>query len=373
MISYVLPTRDRPEALDRTLRAIGELSAASHEAVGGGEVIVIDNASMTPTTAPRRLANGLPVHAIRLEANLNAAARNLGAATASGRWLLMLDDDSYPLDDGHLNSIRGAPPNIAAIGGEILLPDGSHEAGGLPEVFVGCGALVRRRAFLDVGGYDPAFEYYAEEYDLCAKLIRLGWSVTHDFRFRTMHERASGGRDANRMLHHLVRNNAWVIRRYVPAECDVAGLITTMTHRYRRIASRENAEAGFRRGLADMTETLGDQPHHPMSRDQWDRFAGASAVREGLRNSGLSRSSRVAIVEAGKGVEVIQAALEESGIERVLRPGHADAVVIGTLSPGPLWDGAAQWAARGVRVVLPWKPQRFRLRTPLVASTGSER
>ncbi len=145
MISYLLPTRNRPGILRETLEALGRLPR--HDA----EVIVVDNFSESATEAPAVLDNGFEVRMLRLPLNAGAAARNAGAEAARGDWLVMLDDDSHPLDDGHIDVIAEAPPDVAAIGAEIHLPRGSEttrEAGGLPEVFVGCGAAVRRETYL---------------------------------------------------------------------------------------------------------------------------------------------------------------------------------------------------------------------------------
>ena len=188
-ISYILPTRNRPDALATTLAKLGDLPRPEHELAGGAEVIVVDNASDPSASIPCRLNNGLPIALIRRCTNDGAAARNLAANLARGQWLAMLDDDSHPLDCGHLHALAGVPAEVAAIGADIRLPDGSREAGGLPEVFIGCGVAIRRDAFLDAGGYDPSFHYYAEEYDLCAKLILRGGRIIHDSSFRVLHEK----------------------------------------------------------------------------------------------------------------------------------------------------------------------------------------
>ncbi|MBX9738080.1 MAG: glycosyltransferase family 2 protein, partial [Phycisphaerales bacterium] len=119
MLSYVLPTRDRPAELARTLSRIGMLDHDGHAA----EVIVVDNASRARVTAPRRLANGVTVRLVRLNENRSTAARNVGAREAAGQWIAMLDDDSSPLcGRGVIEAARNADPDTAAIGAEIFLP-----------------------------------------------------------------------------------------------------------------------------------------------------------------------------------------------------------------------------------------------------------
>ena len=66
---------------------------------------------------------------------------------AAAPWLLLLDVDSWPMDAGFLAIAAGAAADVAVIGLDIRLPGGRREAGGLPEVHVGCGALVRTDAF----------------------------------------------------------------------------------------------------------------------------------------------------------------------------------------------------------------------------------
>ena len=76
MISYILPTRNRPECLARTLGALGSLP--THDA----EVIVVDNAGSPAASVASRLANGLPTCVIRRSTNEGAAGRNAGAAAS---------------------------------------------------------------------------------------------------------------------------------------------------------------------------------------------------------------------------------------------------------------------------------------------------
>ena len=96
LISYVIPTRGRPERLAATLRALATRTAAR------AEVVVIDDAAPEPVRLPRDAAGALPVTVVRLETRHGAAARNAGVRVAAGRWIVMLDDDSYPVNDGML-------------------------------------------------------------------------------------------------------------------------------------------------------------------------------------------------------------------------------------------------------------------------------
>ncbi len=360
MISYVLPTHNRHQTLNRTLDRLGQLDGAGHRAAGNAEIIVVDNASEPPVSLVAKLDNGIIVRVIRLEHNIGAAARNVGVDQARGHWIVMLDDDSYPLDCGHINVIGSAPDHVAAIGAEILLPDGSHEAGGLPEVIIGCGAAIRRSAFCAVGGYDPSFDYYAEEYDLCARFLLAGWQVIHDRRFRVLHEKITTHRDMNRILHRLVRNNAWVMQRYAPCDNRRSAEVHSILTRYASIAVKEHAAHGYACGVADLLTTIDAQPRRAMTQSMFERFTGLHHVRQTLRSHpGLTPGMAVALVEPGKNVDVMTHAALEAGLRLVAQPREAQAMLIGTLSPGPMLDAQHRWskAHPAMPVVCGWSLQ----------------
>jgi glycosyltransferase involved in cell wall biosynthesis len=82
MISVVVPTRDRPEALARCLAALARQRGAELE------VIVVDDGA-EPAVAPG-------ARIVRAAGAGPAAARNLGARTAHGDVVCFTDDDCVP-------------------------------------------------------------------------------------------------------------------------------------------------------------------------------------------------------------------------------------------------------------------------------------
>jgi hypothetical protein len=269
--------------------------------------------------------------------------------------MVMLDDDSFPLDDGHLEVLRAQPTDVAAVGAEIFLPRG-REAGGLPEVFTGCGVAIRRDAFIDTGGYDPSFNYYVEEYDLAAKLLLAGYRVVYDRRFRVMHEKRAEGRDMNAILRRLVRNNAWIAQRYAPAH-ERRNELREVFSRYAGIAAKEKALAGYTAGAAEAAATLRRQPREPMSAAVFDRFTGLAEARRSLQIAYDETPFRsAAIVDAGKNARLVSRALQELGVRITSSTADAEVHVIGTLSPGPLLDSWERRIASAncSRLVTPW-------------------
>jgi hypothetical protein len=368
MIAYVFPTRDRHDDVRRTLLAIEALG--SHASVGGAEVIIADNAGAIPLDVPGALRNGLPVRVLERETNEAAAARNacVRAASSLVEWIVMLDDDSAPLDGGLFDAIRDAQPDVAAIQAEIVLPNDRgqpprHESGGLPEVFIGCGVAIRRRVFEQLGGYDATFDYYAEEYDLAARMIGAGYRIGYDSRFRVLHRKVAANRDFGRIVRRLVRNNAWVQMRYAPVSNVLGDLWETMS-RYAAIAWKERVLRGYVRGVLDLLATVTDQARAPLARRHYDRLTGLAHAREAIEQAMAEKEfSSAAIFAGGKNVRLVVRALQERGVAcRIVRPGRedlaeeADVIVIGTLSPGPMLDAAAEARLRypGKRIVLAW-------------------
>lgn len=357
MISYIVPTRDRPSELARTLGRIAHIAEhdPSHAAHEPAEVVIVDNGSRFTPTPPRTLANGVRVKLILLDSNHGAASRNLAACKADpdSDWLVMLDDDSHPLDGRFIATLRGAPADVGIVTADIYLPaQERREDGGLPEVLVGCGAAIRRELFDKAGGYDATFEYYVEEYDLAARAITLGYRTVFDPHFRVDHYKSPGGRDMNRIVSLLLRNGSWVMQRYAP-DADRREQLREVRRRCRLIADLEQARDGYIRGLEAVRATLSTQQRSPMSRLHFDRFTGLWHAREALQRAREhSRFDRVAVVARGKNAWVVDRALAELGVE-VVPVEQAEALVIGTMSPGPMLDAMGKFHGRG-RVIAPW-------------------
>lgn len=368
MISYILPTRDRPERLALTLFALGALKGHPTSAPSDpGEVLIVDNASKFPVTAPEKLANGLRVRVLHRATNEGAASRNIAVQNADPRseWIVMLDDDSYPCDTGFIRRLGKAPHDVAAVSADIYLPGmARRESGGLPEVFIGCGVAIRRQVFLDLNGYDPAFNYYAEEYDLAARMVLAGYRIAFDPWFRVEHHKVAANRDMNTIMARLVRNNGWVMQRYAPAEVRRAQIREQRT-RYRQISQKENARRGFTEGLLELRKTIRAQKRTPMTRALFDRFTGLSYAREALQSAYATKPFRtVQLVDEGKNGWVIRKALAELGVT-ILAPAlntqHSapDALVVGSMSPGPMLDSFERRtllnpAGSQQRILAPW-------------------
>ncbi|MEI8157847.1 MAG: tetratricopeptide repeat protein [Burkholderiales bacterium] len=173
------------------------------------ETIVVDNASGEDM---RHLLDRMDgAHIVRNSSNVGfLQAANQGAALASGRHILFLNSDATLHPHAlHKAAVRlDSDPRIGAVGGRIVLADGTLQeagciayAGGstagygrgqdpnLPEFnFVravdfcsGAFLMVRRSLWLDLGGFNLAFApAYYEDSDFCMRIQDAGYSVIYD-------------------------------------------------------------------------------------------------------------------------------------------------------------------------------------------------
>ena len=352
--SLILPTYNRPAVLAETLSRIVALPDRRFE------VIVVDNGSADATRdVVRRFRQ---VRLIELGVNMGAAARNIGAVAANGHLLLMLDDDSWPAPHAVDRAVElfEEHPDLGAAACRVrrVDPPHRHDAGGVPGVFFNCGGFIRSEAFRDAGGFPVDFDYYVEEYDLCCRLWQNGWRVEPRGDLLVWHRRVATNRDNNRMLRLLVRNNLRLWRRYAP-EGQMNDLIDVTIERYRRVAQKENALAGYEAGLREGHAEIADSSirRHPLSNEQYESLMGIDVARAALQNwADNCIVKKVAIWSRGKSGEQLLALLQAASIAveavyddtagedvwrgiplrnaEAFKPDDVDGLVVGSMSPG---------------------------------------
>ncbi len=186
---------------------------------GDHEILVVDNASTDGT--PGMLAGEFPdVQLIRRPSNEGVSARNHALARASGRYVMLIDDDSYPLDDAAARALAWmeASPRCGAVVGRVVLPEGGLEASALPGVIINCAVVLRKSALDQVGYFPREFFRQAEEYDLSFRLWDAGYTIERFEDLVYRHEKVGGNRWPA-WIHRLdLRNNLILIERYLPPE-----------------------------------------------------------------------------------------------------------------------------------------------------------
>ncbi|MFL6043303.1 MAG: glycosyltransferase family 2 protein [Gaiellales bacterium] len=189
-VTVVIATRDRCDELLRTLDHLHRLPERP-------AVTVVDNGSTDGT--PERVAADFPaVTLLALDENRGAAARTIGVARASSAVVAFSDDDSWwaPGSLSVASQLFTRHPSLGLIAGRILVGADQRadpislqmaaspltidrDLPGVPILgFAACGAIVRRRAFLETGGFG-ASPIGGEEALLAIDMAGRGWDLAY--------------------------------------------------------------------------------------------------------------------------------------------------------------------------------------------------
>jgi GT2 family glycosyltransferase len=207
-VSIIIPTRDRPDLLRRCVSSI-----ETKTTYGSYEIIIVDNGSRGRATldylsrTPHRvMSHDGPFNFSRLN--------NLAAREATGRYLLLLNDDTEVISPEWLSAMveHAARPEVGAVGAKLLYPKGRIQhagvvlgVGGLadhshrhadgftgrgyfnfPNVIrdysavTGACLMTRRELFIEAGGLNERDLAVAfNDVDLCLRLRRMGYLVVY--------------------------------------------------------------------------------------------------------------------------------------------------------------------------------------------------
>jgi GT2 family glycosyltransferase len=254
-MTVVVATRDRRAGAVATVRSL--LALPDRPAV-----VCVDNGSTDGTAAAVRDACPAAT-VVRLPRNLGAVGRNVGVARARTPYVAFADDDSRWRPGALATAARhfAAAPRLGLLAGRVLVGDDARldpasaamAASPLPRRpdlpgpsilgFLACGAVVRRRAFLTVGGFSPVLFFLGEETQLALDLALDGWGLAYADDVVAEHHPAGVAREPEqrRRLHR--RND----------------LLTTWLRRPMPVVARDTARLA-RAGLTDRAArgALGD-------------------------------------------------------------------------------------------------------------------
>jgi GT2 family glycosyltransferase len=239
--------------VDTVLQTVRQLRALPERPT----VVVVDNGSSDGT--PERLRKLFPeVRCITLHGNPGAAGRNAGAIACERPYLAFCDDDACwePGAMGRAANALEQYPHLAAVAGRVLVgPDGrtdplSEQLAASPLIssvplpgpailgfLAGC-VMIRRSAFLQVGGYEQRFFIGGEEELLALDLARAGWSLAYLEDVTIRHAPSPASRDNHRRRWTQERNRLWVFWMRRPARHALAETARVARHATRDVVAR---------------------------------------------------------------------------------------------------------------------------------------
>jgi GT2 family glycosyltransferase len=264
-VSIILVLHNQAELTFGCLGSIAETLGSGTPPV---EVVILDNASSDRTASLLDRIEGATV--IRSATNLHfLRGVNRAARSARGRALLLLNNDAQLLPGAVAAAVRtlDSAPDIGAVGGRIILPDGTlQEAGSIVwrngaasgygrgqdpngadvmfqrDVDYCSGAFLMTPAavWAELDGFDEAFApAYYEETDYCVRLWESGRRVVFDPDVAVLHyEFGSAGESAEALAlqqqNHRVfaeRHRTWLEGQF---ELDPQNVIAARTARSQR-------------------------------------------------------------------------------------------------------------------------------------------
>ncbi len=187
--------------------------------------------------------------------------RNQIAQTIKTKYYLSLDDDSFPVAGSLLAAVNFAETraDLLCLSFPIYNPVRHHYENSsaqqqphLVKSFVGCGHLLHRQRFLDLGGYREELIHQGEEMEVAARAFQQDLYCYHFPDFLIHHTASHQGRNWWRMDFYGSRNNVLWNDWFVPERLKVTKQIKTLVARIlhsvkvRRLGVIQGELAGFR-------------------------------------------------------------------------------------------------------------------------------
>ena len=244
-VSIIIPTLNRPSALNHVLGCIEQLSCKIQE------VIVVNQGNNLDDLIPL-WESRLPILWLSQDCANPSAARNLGIMNARSEWILFLDDDiSFKPDLLEKYQEAYTDLNFDICNGSVITPNESishtlepetesrfinlwsnlssfRTYAGSKKIIGTCSAnlLVKKSVLVNIGGFDERYKRL-EDVEIGIRISQAGYSLWHDGRplVNHFHITYGGSRNTinswvNQHLSALLPNNLGaqllILKQYYP-------------------------------------------------------------------------------------------------------------------------------------------------------------
>ena len=262
-ISILIVTRDRVDTLLDTLQHL--IALPEHP-----PIIVVDNQSTDGT--PERVRAEFPnVTVLAQTENQGVNARNIGVRAARTPLVAFCDDDSWWEPGALTKAVHYFEqyPHLGVLAGKVLLgeekrlepvceamrdsPLTSERSLPGPAIlgFVCCAVIVRRNAFLAVGGFNPQFAIAGEERLFSADMLAAGWSLAYAEDV-VSHHFPSPSRNPNHRIQLLTRDTFW----YYWLRRPLSYALRHTWHIHRQSQANEHIRRGYQEALQQLPSVL---------------------------------------------------------------------------------------------------------------------
>lgn len=190
------------------------------------EVIVVDNGSSDGSPAYIR-SRAPHIRLIALDENCGIKAFNTGVAAATGRCVVLLDNDVV-LPTDFVGKIRQTVTEYSGINVfalNVLDINGLRQKDYLPQDadtpvtwhnFIGGGVVFRTDYYRKMGGYHDQFFVYINETELAARILMDNQDILYCPHITLVHKTSPAARIGSTAFFHYVRNGLLFFAMYYP-------------------------------------------------------------------------------------------------------------------------------------------------------------
>ncbi len=260
-VSVIVVTRNRVEVL---LQCLHSVFAQDYDNI---EVIVVDNNSADNTV---EMVKAKFPAALVLCQNQNMGAihgRNIGVAKATGELCVFVDDDAIFIDNVAFKRVAQyflADSQICCVSMRIVDCNNIIARKFIPRrdrkeiiedrfgaMFVTTGCMMRRSAFLEVGGFwEDLTPYFGGEPEISYRLLDKGYKILHTPYVTVKHFEVPIERDPSRRIYQGTRNTPWIALRNLPWY-SVIGLTILTWGYFFLVAVKENQIPAYCRAIKE--------------------------------------------------------------------------------------------------------------------------
>ncbi|MGG4406337.1 glycosyltransferase family 2 protein [Geobacillus stearothermophilus] len=200
------------------------------------EIIVVDNAS-TDGTAEMVEEEFADVRLIKIGKNIGIAAYNVGFEQAKGKYIVAIDDDSFPArhairrmvqvfeKDERLGAVAFDVRNYYhydEIKNELEDTDETEEVKAVASDYLmsfnGAGVGIRKDLFKKIGYYPEEFFLYHNEMDCAFKIWDAGYRIEFYSNIVSYHKYSPKNRASWRAPFYYTRNAFWLVWKHYPMD-----------------------------------------------------------------------------------------------------------------------------------------------------------